>query len=125
MFAANGLLVCYSDNRDQIDDLIKDDGNDESPATTPNVLVRQVGMDGTLYTIVDDEDLVDAILLDADKAITFRLEIRGELCDVLSDTIPSANDKSGSKSERIKLIKPMFSSTNSTATGIEQSLKKK
>ena len=26
-------------------------------------------MDGTLYTIVDDEDLVDAIVLDADKAI--------------------------------------------------------
>ena len=76
----------HSDNRDQIDDLIKDDGDDESPATTPNVLVRQVGMDGTLYTIVDDEDLVDAILLDADKAITFCLEIRGELYDVLSDT---------------------------------------
>ena len=75
----------HSDNKDHIDDLIKDDGDEESPATTPNVLVRQVGTDGTLYTITDEEDLVDAILLDADKAITFRLEIRGKPCEILSD----------------------------------------
>ena len=92
----------YSDNKDQIDDLIKDDGDEESPATTPNVLVRQVGTDGTLYTIADEEDLVDAIVLDADKAITFHLEIRGKLCEILSDTIPSDKDESRPKSGHVK-----------------------